>query len=203
MTKQEAKEQRRKAKQLARLLGHREFGFANSLFVPGDGIMAVRISVYWNGKEYQANGGSKCNRIDPWNEEIGLEIAAGRALLRIAYQILKEEEIISNLSQIAIDGLEGSPIEKEVLEAIEKEYGNVTGVVFVKKGPGPRVMFEAHDTAPKPSQVLGSRTYRGSDQMQYGWGVIQPEVVPTGLEVMKEKGMLDDDRGDKTEGQPE
>lgn len=188
MTKQQAKEQRRKAKRLARVLGHREFGFANSLFVPGDGIIAVRISVYWNGKEYQANGGSKCNRIDPWNEEIGLEIATGRALLRIAYQILKEEQ------------QEIKSLTKEVMQAF-KDFQEVLGTEIYE------------DKSQALAKVPGTAKYRGSDQMQYGWGVIQPaklgepigvpEVVPTGLEVMKEKGMLEDDRGDKAEGQPE
>lgn len=193
MTKQEAKEQRRKAKKLARVLNglpEKSFIYNNSLSVPGDGVMAVEISIDWNGKWYTASGADKCNRIDVWSEGLGVDIATGRALLRIAYQILKEESHPIQPSSIF------DPLEKEVIEAITNEYGNVTGVIFVKKGPGPRVMFET------PNQELEEafwqtvkekeeeiRTVPGSAKYR---SVIQPEVIPTGLEVMKEKGMLNE-----------
>lgn len=209
MTKKEEREQRRrKAKQLARLLGHRDFVFTNSICVPGDGILALTVELIWNGKSYWASGADKRNMVDKWNEEIGVEIATGRALLRIAYQILKDEEVNEIIREpgifdkIAIDDLQGSPTQEEVLEAISNEYGNVTGVIFVKKGPGPRVTFDKgtriHADHPSPKAVPGSAKYRGEE---YGWG-IKPEVVPTGLEAIKKKEEAND-RGDKAEGQPE
>lgn len=211
MTKQQKKEQKRKAKQLARLLGCRDFVFTNSICVPGDGIVALTVELSWNGKSYWASGAAKRNMVDKWNEEIGVEIATGRALLRIAYQILKDEEVNEIIREpgifdkIAIDSLQGSPIQEEVLEAISNEYGNVTGVIFVKKGPGPRVMFDKgtriHADHPNPKAVPGSAKYRG-DQMQYGYGVIKPEYVPSGLEAMKEKGMLDEQENEQSATSP-
>lgn len=179
MNKQQSKEQKRKAKKLARLLGHREFVFTNSIVSRGDGIVSLTVALNWNGESYTANGSAKCNRTDVWNEDLGVEIATGRALLRIAFQILRDEAMSDNQG--------GYPIVQDIINVLTEEFGNVQGVIFTKKAPGPRVMFTGDDkTVPL---VPGSAKYRS---------VIVPEVVPTGLEVMKEKGMLDETKEQST-----
>jgi hypothetical protein len=173
MTKQQAREQRRKAKKLARLLGHRDFKFEDSFSCPGDGVLGVAVSLKWNGQEYQATGASKCNRIDTWNENIGVEIATGRALLRIAYQILKDQEL-----QRLQDTM---TLKDEVMKAFE-DFQTMLGVkIYVDKSPELDI--------PLKTQVPGSAAYRGEEQ--HGWG-IKPEYVPSGLEVIKK--MEEEDR---------
>ena len=185
MNKQQAREQKRKAKKLARLLAHRDFKFEDSFSCPGDGVLGVAISLNWDGQLYQATGASKCNRVDVWNENLGVEIATGRALLRIAYQILKEEDYLIEEGSQALGeyGDSGIPfrsrssIEKEVI-SLFGEWG-IQGVIFLNEGSGP--------VSNPLSEVPGTRQYKETREKQ----VIQPEVVPTGLEVMREKGMLD------------
>jgi hypothetical protein len=192
MTKQEAKLQRRKAKKLARLLSNRNIEYLNSISVRGDGVIALEIAARWNGKTYEAFGGAKCNCTDPWNESIAVEIATGRALLRIAHQILKDEEC---------ETIDPPSVVESVIKAFE-EFQAMTGIkIFTDKShfvesPNLDISDEGlvHistglDVNPKP--IPGSAKYRG-DEIQYGWGVIKPEYVPSGLEVMQEKGMLDD-----------
>lgn len=182
MTKQEAKEQKRNAKKLARLFGHRDFVFTNSICVPGDGIVSLTVAVSWNGNTYEASGAAKRNMVDKWDENIGVEIATGRALLRIAYQILKDEQVQRQL--------ENQVLVEEVKELFQ-EFQTMLGF---------KIYEDKTSALGEPSKVPGSRTYRGSEE-QYGYGVIKPEVVPTGLEVIKEK--LEDDRGDTAEGRTE
>lgn len=64
----------------------------NCIICSGDRTVALSLKLEYQGKVYRANGAARCNMVDSWSEEIGVEIARGRALFRLGSQVLATTE---------------------------------------------------------------------------------------------------------------
>lgn len=185
---------KREAKFLARhLRSDHEIKYVDSMQCPADGQLIVAIEINYNHKVWFGIGRATCNKIDKWNEDIGVEIATGRALLRIAYQILREKdkEADQRVENFLSNGLEGfDPYDKFIANAA-KSLG-ISHIVF----PNTTTDQIVSETVKK--DIHGTKTFRGDDEY-YG---IKPEKPIDAIAKMHELGMMekDDDRDSETEG---
>lgn len=123
----------------------------NCIISSGDRIVALSLKLEYNGQVYRANGAARCNMVDEWSEEIGVEIAKGKALFRIGSQIFStfEKEVKAELRLVGecvfgeVDQWLRTTGRKDITE---EEFVSLAREVIKKNGFG--------DKAPNLAQIL-------------------------------------------------